>query len=189
MRQQVIHFLDSIHPLGEALKDRLLRSLKEAKLKKKEVYLQAGQTSQRISFVVQGLMRSYYLNKKGEEVTNWFMQEGDLAMSIRSFFQQVPSQEYLVAVEPTVLLYITHNELQDLYHTYPEFNFVGRKLTERYYTFFEERLMGIRSLTAAERYAFLLREHPEIVERCPDIYIASYLDMDKATLARLKARR
>jgi len=188
MKDIVLQFLHQLHPLSNGLQDTLQQWLKPVQLKKKEVYLRAGETSRKISFIVQGLMRSYYLSQKGEDITNWFMKEGDVAISVKSFFEQVPSQEFITAIEPTTLLYITYNELQQLYATYPEFNVVGRLLTEKYYTLCEERLLGIRSLTSQERYHFLLEQHPEIVRRCPNIHIASYLDMDKATLTRLKGR-
>jgi CRP/FNR family transcriptional regulator, anaerobic regulatory protein len=186
MKEQVVQFLHQAHPLSEGLQEALLASLKEMRLAKKEIYLREGETSKKIAFILQGLMRSYYINAKGEEITNWFMKEGDVAISVKSFFEQLPSKEFIAAIEPTVLLYVTYNELQHLYNTYPEFNIVGRRLTERYYTLCEERLLGIRSLTAKQRYDFLLQWHPEIIERCPNIHIASYLDMNKATLARLK---
>jgi CRP/FNR family transcriptional regulator, anaerobic regulatory protein len=189
MKEQVIQFLQQIHPLSDGLQDALAQLLKETHLKSKEIYLREGETSKKIAFILQGLMRSYYINTKGEEITNWFMKEGDVTISVKSFFEQVPSKEFVTTIEPTVLLYVTYDELQHLYITYPEFNIVGRRLTEKYYTLCEERLLGIRSLTAKERYDFLLQVHPEIIERCPNIHIATYLDMDKATLARLKARR
>ena len=41
--------------------------------------------------------------------------------------------------------------------------------------------------TANERYARLLKEHPEIVQRAPLSHIASYLLMTPETLSRVRA--
>lgn len=187
MKEQVVQFLSQIHPLSDGLQAALFTLLKEVRLKSKEIYLREGETSKKIAFILQGLMRSYYINAKGEEITNWFMKEGNVTISVKSFFEQVPSKEFMAAIEPTVLLYVTYDELQQFYRNYPEFNIVGRRLTEKYYTLCEERLLGIRSLTAKERYHSLLALHPEIVQRCPDKYIASYLGIGVRTLAREKS--
>ena len=68
------------------------------------------------------------------------------------------------------------------------FNIVGRLVTEKYYVLSEERLLGIRNRKAKDRYEFLLKLHPDFLLRVPSQYIASYLDIDKATLSRLKSK-
>ena len=45
----------------------------------------------------------------------------------------------------------------------------------------------LRFETANERYARLLKEHPEIVQRAPLSHIASYLLMTPETLSRVRA--
>lgn len=116
------------------------------------------------------------------------MKEGDITISVRSFYERSPSLEFIEAVEETTLLYITYDELQDVYLLFPEFNIVGRIVTQKYYVLSEERLFGIRNKRATDRYNFLLKHHPEIILRAPSQHIASYLDIDKATLSRLKSK-
>jgi CRP/FNR family transcriptional regulator, anaerobic regulatory protein len=116
------------------------------------------------------------------------MKEGDVTISVRSFYERSPSMEFIEAIEQTILLYITYDELQLAYQLFPEFNTIGRMLTEKYYVLSEERLLGIRNKKATDRYKFLLKYHPEIILRAPVQHIASYLDIDKATLSRLKSK-
>jgi CRP/FNR family transcriptional regulator, anaerobic regulatory protein len=189
MKEIVVNFLNSINPISTGLKHELNQLLKEVNLKKKEIYLREGAVSDKISFVISGLLRSYALNSEGDETTCWFMKEGDVTISVKSFFERTPSAEFIVAIEACTLLYITYDELEMLYKQYPEFNMVGRLITQKYYVLSEERLAGIRNLKAEERYAFLMQIHPEIIQRAPSQYVASYLGIDKATLSRLKAKR
>lgn len=70
---------------------------------------------------------------------------------------------------------------------FPGFNVLARILTEKYYILSEERLLGLRNQRARDRYAFLIRHHPEIILRAASQHIASYLGIDKATLSRLKS--
>jgi hypothetical protein len=60
MKDAVINFLESILPISDNLKEWLLKNLKEKILSKKEIYLNIGETSNKISFILQGLLRSYY---------------------------------------------------------------------------------------------------------------------------------
>jgi CRP/FNR family transcriptional regulator, anaerobic regulatory protein len=189
MKEIVISYLQSIHPLSQGLQQELHQSLKEATLKKKQLYLKEGEVSNKISFVISGLLRSYTVNNEGEETTCWFMKEGDVTISVKSFFERTPSTEFIQAIEPCVLLYITYDELEMLYTKYPEFNVVGRLIVQKYYVLSEERLTGIRNLKAGERYAFLLQTHPEIIQRAPVKYLASYLDLTNRSINRLKAKR
>jgi CRP/FNR family transcriptional regulator, anaerobic regulatory protein len=187
MKEIVIGFLNSIHPLSTELQQQLHQLLKEVTLKKKEIYLREGAVSDRISFVISGLLRSYTVTDEGKETTCWFMKEGDVTISVKSFFERIASTEFIQALEPCTLLYITYDELEILYSKYPEFNVVGRLILQKYYVLSEERLAGIRNLKARERYDFLFKTHPEIIQRAPVQQLASYLDLDKRTINRLKA--
>jgi CRP/FNR family transcriptional regulator, anaerobic regulatory protein len=189
MKEHVVNFLHSVHPLSPGLQQQLYQLLKETTLERKEIYLREGEVSNKIAFIVSGLLRSYTVNAEGAETTCWFMKEGDVSISVKSFFTRTPSTEFIQAIEPSTLLYITYDELEMLYSQYPEFNTVGRLIVQQYYVLSEERLAGIRNLKARQRYNFLLQTHPEIIQRAPVQHLASYLDMDKATLSRLKSNK
>ena len=188
MKEAVISFLELIYPLTPDLKNWLKIHLKEKRLSKKEVFLNPGDISNKISFITKGLLRSYYITDEGIDTTVWFMKEGDVTISVKSFYERSPSLEFIEAIEETTLLYITYDELQKVYLLFPEFNIIGRIVTEKYYVLSEERLLGIRNKKATDRYSFLLKYHPEIILRAPAQHIASYLDIDKATLSRLKSK-
>jgi CRP-like cAMP-binding protein len=189
MQQIVVDFLDQVYPMSEELKRYLLETLKPIELKKKDIFLKQGDTCDKISFIVKGMMRSFSLNDEGGETTVWFMKEGDVAVSIRSFFLQEPSEEFIEVLEDVLLVYVNYEELQTAYKLYPEFNIVGRLITEKYYVQSEERMVVIRNKSARERYDHMLQLYPEILLRVPSKHIASYLDIDQATLSRLKGRK
>ena len=117
------------------------------------------------------------------------MKEGDVAISIESFFLQKSSYESIQALEDTVLHYVSYKDLQTMYEEFPEFNFIGRVLTEKYYTMSEQRLFAIRMQRATERYNYLMQNLPEIIKRVPAVYIASYLGITIEYLSRIKSLR
>ncbi|WP_345070894.1 Crp/Fnr family transcriptional regulator [Hymenobacter fastidiosus] len=180
-----ITFLNTLQPLSAGLTEAILASTMPEKLPAHHVLLRPGQVARRVYFLETGLVRGYTL-LHGREISSWFMQAGDFVISILSFFTQQPSEEYLELLEPAVVHSISYDQLQRLYHDFPEFNFIGRRLIEKYYVLSEQRAQHLRSRTAAERYALLVRDFPTVFQRVALHHIASHLGMAPETLSRLR---
>jgi len=114
------------------------------------------------------------------------MKEADVIISVESFFQQKESYESIQALDDCILYYITYDELQFIYRNFPEFNIVGRVITERYYTLSEQRLHAMRMQKANDRYAYLMQHHADLILRVPSKYLASYLGITEVTLSNIK---
>lgn len=177
--------LESIHPMSQSCKEHLLTILREKEIAKKELLLRAGHICQHIYFIQKGLLRCFYY-RNDVEISSWFMREGDVMVSVESFFHQKTSYESIQALEDCELYYISYKELQDMYRSFPEFNFIARVLTEKYYCLSEQRLYSIRMMRANERYEYLLEQHPELLLRVPAKYIASYLGITPEMLSKIK---
>ncbi|MBS1664118.1 MAG: Crp/Fnr family transcriptional regulator [Bacteroidetes bacterium] len=188
--QDLIRFLNSYHPLSEDLEHHLLDILREQTFSKKELLLRNGSTSKQIFFIKSGLVRCFYM-KGRQDVSCWFMKEGDVIISVDSFFSQKPSYENIQAIEDTITYSIYYQQLQNIYRKYPEFNFIGRVLTEKYYVLSERRVYSMRRQRPKERYAYMLEHHGDLVNRVPVQYLASYLGIgrDSLTVARRNKQR
>lgn len=178
-------FIDAIQPVSPALTQALMVIVRREILPARHLLLRPGEVARRVYFLETGLVRGYTL-LHGREVSSWFMQTGDFVISILSFFTQQPSAEYLELLEPAVVHSIIHQELQQLYRDFPEFNYVGHQLIEKYYVLSEQRAQNLRSRTAAERYELLLRDFPTVFQRVALQHIASHLGMAPETLSRLR---
>ncbi|HVM86878.1 MAG TPA: Crp/Fnr family transcriptional regulator [Puia sp.] len=185
--EKLLQFLQAIHPLSNGLLQFLSDTLAYRELAKKQYLLHSGQTCRNIYFIESGLLRCFYLHN-GAEVCSWFMKEHDVIVSVESFFYQKPSYESIQAIESCCLHYITYDQLQYAYKHFPEFNYTARVLTEKYYAMSEQRLYAIRMQRASERYAYLLKNHPEFILRVPSKFIASYLGITEVTLSTLKGK-
>lgn len=185
--EELLQFLQSIHPLSEGLQKHLAQILKQRHLTKKDYLLKAGHICRNICFIKKGLLRCFYV-KDDQEVCSWFMKEGDIIVSVESFFYQKESYESIQALEDSELYCIEHAQLEHIYRTFPEHNFVARVLLQHYYTLSEQRLYSLRMQRAEDRYAFLLKHHPELVLRVPTQYLASYLGIRRETLTRMKRK-
>ncbi|WP_035566301.1 Crp/Fnr family transcriptional regulator [Hymenobacter sp. IS2118] len=184
---QLIAFLNELQPLSSPLQEAILAATVRTRLPAHHLLLKPGQVARQVYFLESGLVRGYTL-LHGREISSWFMQQGDFVISILSFFTQQPSEEYLELLETGTVYAIHFDELQRLYREFPEFNFIGRKLIEKYYVLSEQRAQHLRSRTAAERYEALLRDFPTIFQRVAVQHIASHLGMAPETLSRLRRR-
>ncbi len=187
MYTQLFNLIASIQTVSDALREALPSLLTRENLPKKTLLLREGKVCDHVYFIEKGLVRAFY-HTDGQDTTDWFMQEGDLIISVYSFFLQLPSFENIELLEDCTLVSIPYQDLQWLYQQYPEFNFVGRVLTERYYVRGEARAIALRRQTALERYESLLETNPQLLHRAHLKHIASFLGMAPETLSRLRSR-
>ena len=106
---------------------------------------------------------------------------------MESFFSQTVSYESIQALEDCVLHYISYADMQYAYEQFPEFNFIGRVITEKYYKLSEQRIHSLRMQRALDKYQYLLNHSPHLIQRVPSKYIASYLGITEETLSRIRA--
>jgi CRP-like cAMP-binding protein len=185
--------IDKFWPVSADVKLTLQKILHREALPRKHWLLQPGHISDRIYFIEQGVIRGFYLKAGGQgdgrDVTSWFMREQDFIVSILSFYTRQPAHEYIELLEDSIVWSITYAQLQQLYRDFPEFNAIGRLLTEKYYVLSERRTQNLRMQTAPERYQQLLTDFPAIFQRVPLKYIASHLGISPETVSRLRGQR
>ena len=139
-------------------------------------------------FIKSGCLRGFHYHN-GKEITAWFGFENDFATSTYSFVSRKPAIEIIEAIEDSSILEISYSDLQNIYKKYPEFNIIGRLLTEKYYIGLMERTLHLQYNSAKENYELLIENHPHIIKRISLGYIASYLGISQETLSRIRAKK
>jgi CRP-like cAMP-binding protein len=182
-----IGYLSLFHPVSKECAAYLKKHLSERRLKKNELLHQSGTICPYIYFVVKGILRGYIVDNK-KKVTTWITSENHLVSSIRGFLLQSPTPENIESLEECHLIAIHYDDLQYVYNHFPEFNIVGRKIAEYYYTFAEDRAFICRLSRAIERYDYFMINHSHLINRIQLTYIASYLGISLETLSRIRSR-
>jgi CRP-like cAMP-binding protein len=183
----LFNLLNSIQILSPELQIRLRELIIEEPFSKKTLLLKAGMVAHRIYFIKKGFVRAFYY-KDGNPFTSWFMGEGEIIISVYSFFSRKPSFENIEVLDDCILQSISWEQLQQLYQLFTSFNITGRIITEQYYIRSEERAIDLQTLTATQRYEKLLSQYPAISQIATLGQIATYLGIKQETLSRIRAR-
>lgn len=177
--------LDSFYNLNQDTKIALADSIQVKEYKSGEVILPQGDTNKHLYFLEKGLVRAFYY-KDEKELTSWIFPENTLFISVYSFLTQTPSFETIEAIEDCTIFSISHSKLQELYNLHLDLNVVGRKLTEMYYIQMAERATNLRMIDSKTRYENFIENYPNLINRIPLGYVASYLGMSQETLSRIR---
>jgi CRP-like cAMP-binding protein len=152
---------------------------------KKQVVTKAGDVENYFNFIVKGLARKFY--KKGnQEINTQISMEQHLITSQESFHSRTPSEYVIETIEPTTFVSITHDDLEDVYRQSHKMEHVGR-LVITYAMIIKDRWqMQMVKMTPRERFLNFVTKNPELMQRVPQKYLASYLNIKPETFSRFK---
>ena len=155
-------------------------------LNKKHVLIKENKLHDFAYFVIKGAVRSYYL-KDGIEVNTWFALENDMVGSLQNFNDK-PSRETIELVENCTLIAINIKKIKPLIFSNIQIaNFVNT-IIEEYALFLEDKFYFSQMANSIDKYLTLLDKEPQILQRIPLTYIASFLGITRETLSRLRAK-
>ena len=156
------------------------------KVRNKKFLLQEGYVCKSIAFVVQGCLRSYTIDDKGEEHVVQFAVEDWWISDLHSFLTGEPAVSNIDALEDSELLLLDRSSREELLIALPKFERFFRMLLEGNYIATQNRIADSISASAEERYLHFLKKYSGIVQRVPQNQIASYLGIAPASLSRIR---
>jgi len=168
----------------EAVAQRLFY---QKRYKKGDHLLAEGEICRHVFFIESGLVR-YYINKDGEDRTNYFNKEGEFICVYTSFLPQAPSTINIQALENCVVWMITFEGLQQFYKEVQYGERFGRMAIEAVFLTAIAQIASLYSDTPETRYQKFLLDYPAIVQRVPQYYIASYVGVKPQSLSRIRKR-
>ncbi|MDF2551279.1 MAG: cyclic nucleotide-binding protein [Chryseobacterium sp.] len=158
----------------------------EINLSKEEYFSEAGKISRQVAFVVDGIMRVCYYDNKGEEITKYFIEENNLVVDLESFDNEIPSSSYVQAVTDCKLIVFQRKDWLELLQTIVGWEAIVHKIISRALLQKVERRSPLVSEDAKTRYLKFLEIYPNVVNRIPLSYIASYLGITQSSLSRIR---
>ena len=150
-------------------------------IKKNEILLEAGQICSSIYFIVSGSFYQYRIIDIDQNIIELHI-ENEWFLNYSSFISQKPSIDTIKAYEDSEILEMTKHSLHNLIKISPIFFQLGKLLqpiTLRT-QFFDD------SMTPTEKYNYVFEYRPQLLQKFPLKYIASYLKIAPETLSRVR---
>jgi len=157
-------------------------------LPKKTIIFEPHRYEDKFYFIAKGSARVYVIDENGNEISYVLFFEGDNLISFEGYLHQKPSYEFIELLEDSTLYQINTEELKALYNKNIEIANLGRVLADRFAYATEQRFIDRLSLSATARYLKLIEKNPEIIQRIPLKYIASYLGITQVSLSRIHSK-
>lgn len=179
---------EAIGELPPSQQEGFLKASKNIIVPSKTILQAEGKTADKIYLIEKGTARTFYY-KDGKDITYWIGAEGEFIGSVASFFGRTPSTKLVETIEECELWEFDYFILEEIFHTNLEMATVGRKFTNHALVLMEKRFDIIHFHSAAEKYEHLIQNRPDIINRVPLNYIASFLGISQETLSRIRAQQ
>lgn len=158
------------------------------KVSKKDFFLKEGSTNFNQGFVVDGTLRVYYTDAKGNEHVLYFAFADWWVGDLSAFHFDDAATLNVQALEESYLLEISKEDLEYLFEQIPALERLFRVMAQRTLAVLQKRFLMTVSAHAEERYQELLQRHPGIEQIVAQHQIASYLGILPESLSRMKKK-
>ena len=163
----------------------LLPYIKIRRFAKKELITKSGEIENYFNFIIRGLARKYY--KKGkDEINTQISFENHIIHSQESFHSRLPSEYAVEAIEPTITVAITYDDLERIYDSSKKMEHLGRLIITYTMVVKDRWQMRLTKHTPRERFINFVNKNPELLQRVPQKFLASYLNIKPETFSRFK---
>ena len=174
--------------LGFAEIAALLKIARIKHLHAGEVLVKTGEWDHNLYTVIKGLLRNYIETSEGEEKTVLFTKEGMNTASSATVFHGKPANETIMAIEDSIVVAHDGREFEQLCLRYPQLIRLQNEALKMNMSDAVERIAYFTSMNPEERYVHFRNKYPDLLNRVPQIYLASYLGVHPVLLSRIRTR-
>lgn len=156
--------------------------------KPREFFIEAGKRNHQLGFVTSGLIRGYYINDAGEDITTTFVKEGNWATDYPSLLIGKPSRYNFQCLEPATIVSIPFDHIRKGYNLYVGFERNGRLIAEEVLKQQQKRIESFQFDSAEQRYLDFINGNPELFHRISLTHLSSYLGIERPSLSRIRKK-
>ena len=152
---------------------------------KREIVIKAGEVENHFNFIIKGLVRKYY-KKSNNEINTQISMEGHIILSQESFHSRTPSEYWIETIEPSAFVSIAFEDLENLYTQSKKMEHLGRLVITHTMIIKDRWQMQMVKMTPRERFLNFVMKNPDLLQRVPQKYLASYLNIKPETFSSFK---
>lgn len=166
-----------------------MKNLSSTTFEKGEVIIHEGDKTNHVFYIRKGLVQSYLINDKGEEITFQLFAEKQIFGNVHTILFNEPSKFTFEALEKTKVYFTDLKTFQDLSNANADYlkmdnGIFGRQILKQAF----QRIDSFVFLSPEKRYQQYLKDYPNIINRVPDKYIANVLGITPVSLSRIRNR-
>jgi len=184
--EELLKYMLQFGHLNEQQIDLIKANIEVVVIPKDEYFSEAGKISKRVGFLQEGVMIYCFYNNKGEEVVHHFIDEKHFVVELESFNYQTASMIYIKAVTNCTLVTFTHKRWNELLSTIIGFDDMVSKITVKTLLDKVNIIKPMLALEAKDRYNNFLKDYPNLANRVPLVYVASFLGITPSSLSRIR---
>jgi len=147
---------------------------------------EAGQLVTQFYFLVEGLVRFYYVTPDGKESNKAFYAENNIVGSLSALILNEPCRFTVETMESCTLVALPYDPEGDIWQASTEWQYVFNRCCQLMLVRNERREAELLTLSAKQRYLQFVQNFPHYVERIPQYHIASYLGVTPVALSKYK---
>lgn len=155
--------------------------------KKGSFFLSRGDTSLYAGYVRRGAFRHMDYMPNGEEQVVGYSFEGDLVSDYISFQNRGASLVDIQAVQDSVVLTLTYQQVNDFYSNYKIADYRA-KVAEYHMAHLYGQLLSLYCDTPEEKYLNLLERYPKVLDLINLKEVASYIGVTQETMSRIRKK-
>ncbi|WP_291909128.1 Crp/Fnr family transcriptional regulator [Chitinophaga sp. CB10] len=188
MHELLIKQMSYLVRLSAEEKEWIAQRFEVRSYRKNEYFLREGQVCREAGFIVEGLVRYVLTKDSGEELTVDFNKELEYTCNYASFLDKSPSYTAIQCIEPTTIIVISYDGLQELYKQVAEGEKFGRLICEFLYVQAIKKMRSLYTTEPETRYLQFLDAYADLAPRLPQYYISSYVGVKPPSLSRIRKR-
>jgi len=176
--------MDELNFIWQTLKP----TAKRKQFPKKTNLVLEGTVCDQVYLVEEGCLRSWF-NDDGRDITFQFFFENALVSSLESLKMNKPCLFNIETITQATLLVVEGEAFFQAIRAAPAMTNAALELLCRRFYHYQKLFLSRIKNTPQRRYEELLEENPEIFDRAPHHYIASYLGITPVSLSRIRAKK
>ncbi len=169
------------------IQQTFFKEAQQFEFQKNEIVVRMGTICNHLFFIEKGMLRNFYYDNNGHDVTHWFAREEMIVTAPPSFFKREPSFFGIEAVEHTIVRAVSYEKLEEKLEASIQLERFFRMLATDIMIMLGKRIIDLQTQSAEYRYDQLLMTHPDIFRRAKLGHISGYLGIKQQSLSRIRA--
>lgn len=157
--------------------------------KKGEFVVKEGEYCRYAFLIRKGILRTFLLTSGGDQRTIRLAREKEFTSAAQSFLNGKPSDEFIEAVEDCRVIQIDTKRLYELAETNIRILKLTHEGIKEAFNDSIKRIEFFTVLTPEQRYKSLMESSPDLLQRVPQKYLASFLGITTVSLSRIRNRK